>query len=307
MGEVPKDATPDAAGRLTRDLARVVEPFHAVTYYSAEINGFRDDGFKGWWHAYFAYRPAPMGPVDVPVVAATFYNFHPRMIERAVPGVWDIMAPADAVTRRAELVAASMARIFADGRHEAVLARAAGLARRAMSELRTGARPLFAAYAALDWPDPADPALTPAARSAMVLWHACTLWREYRGDSHNIALAAAEIDGVECHVLMSASGHGNQPTIAGIRGWTEDEWRAAAGRLADRGLIDGDGAYTDRGRQFRHELERTTDRLSGEPAAILGANGGARLLADLTELVDHLKATGEVSGVWPPPTVLKPA
>jgi hypothetical protein len=174
-----------------------------------------------------------------------------------------------------------------------------------MTGCSTGARPLYAAHADLAWPD--DPALHPTARSAMVLWHACTLWREYRGDGHNVALAAAEVDGIECHVLMSASGHGNQPTITGIRGWTEDEWRDAVGRLIDRGLIDPDGGYTDAGREFRFELERATDRLSAEPAANLGPDDGASLLADLTELVDHLKVSGEVSGVWPPPTVMKPA
>ncbi len=294
---MPTDAKPDEAGRLTRDLARLVEPFHAVTYYSAEINQLRSDGFAGWWHAYFAYRPAPMGPVDVPVVVATFYNFHPRMIERAVPAVWDILSPAAVAERRAELVAASMARIFGGGDFDVAMRRAADLAQRAIRGATTDARPLFASYAALDWPDADDP--------AMVLWHACTLWREYRGDGHNLALAAAEIDGIESHVLMAASGHGNQPTITGIRGWTEDDWRAAVGRLADRGLVDSDGTYTDEGRRFRHEVERVTDRLSGHPAMVLGQDDGDQLRTDLSALVGHLIETGEVVGVWPPPAVLK--
>lgn len=137
----------------------------------------------------------------------------------------------------------------------------------------------------------------------MRLWHAATIWREYRGDSHNIALAAAGLDGVECHVLMAASGHGNQPTIAAIRGWTAEEWQAACERLRTRGLVDEQGAFTELGAQFRADVESATDRLSAGPVDNLGHENAERLYHLATGLSDHLKERGEIVGTWPPPAV----
>ncbi len=286
----------DPAAGLARRLSRMVEPVHSTTYYCREIDRLRNEGYRGWWHAYFAYRAAPMGPVTAPVVTATFYNFAPRMVNRAVPAVWEVMTPARVIERRAELVDGAFARIFGDGHLDATLADAAELARAAVADLDLGSRPLSAATAELPWPD----------GPAMTVWQACTIWREYRGDGHNIALAAAGIDGVEAHVLMAAHGHGNQPTITGIRGWTAEEWGAAADRLRERGLIDRRGDYTDRGRSFRTELERTTDRLSAAPVVSLGIERSQRLVELLGRVAGHLIETGEVPGVWPPPTVRIP-
>ena len=278
---------------LTRRLARVVELVHGVNYYAPEINRLVDDGFRGWWHAYLAYRPAPMGPVGPSVVTAAFYNFAPRMVERAVPGVWDVMSPERVLARRDELVAEAFDRIFADGRHRDTIAEAADLVQVAVAQLDPGARVLSAALGARPWPS----------APAMQLWHGCTIWREYRGDSHNIALAAAGIDGVSSHVLMAAHGHGNQETISAIRGWHGDEWQAAVAWLADRGIVDGDGRFTEVGQAFRSGLERTTDELSIAPVAALGVGRASRLHELIGELGRHLTETGEVPGVWPPPSV----
>lgn len=297
MGEAIEDPDlQDETARAARALARVVEPIHAVAYYTPEINGFRDDGFRGWWHAYMAYRPAPMGAVTASTAIATLYNFSPAMVERAIPGVWDIMAPQRVIERRDQLVNAALDRLFADGAMAAEVAEAAGLARAACADLPVEARPLFAAHAALPWPS--DP--------AMVLWHACTLLREFRGDNHNLVLAAHGVDGVECHVLMAAHGHGNQPTLEGIRGWTRDEWLAAVARLGARGWVGTDGAYTAAGRAVRVAIERETDDLCAAAIDNLGADGSARLAQVGSAICDHLIAAGAGAGVWPPPGVMKP-
>lgn len=280
---------------MARRLSRVAELIHGVSYYAEEINRFVDDGFRGWWHSYLAYRSAPMGPVDAPLVTAAFYNFAPRMVERAVPGVWAIMAPEDVLVRRNELVELALARTFADDRHAATIAGAATLARAAVADLEPAGRPLSAALVGLPWPE----------GPAMELWHACTIWREYRGDSHNIALAAAGIDGVQCHVLMAAAGHGNQATISSIRGWTADEWHDASDRLRARGLLDDQGGATPDGERFRAELEDATDRLSIAPVERLEDEEAARLYQLAGDLGTHLTKTGEVPGVWPPPGVQK--
>ncbi len=288
--------TPETSDRVVRRLARSVEAIHTLTYYSPEISRLTDHGFRGWWHAYFAYRSAPLGPVEAPVVIAAFYNFAPRMVERAVPGVWDVMAPAEVLRLRQELVAEVVERIWSDGRLDTTLAEAADLAEAAVANLEPEARPLAAAHATLERPDRSP---------GLALWRACTIWREYRGDSHNLALAGAEIDGVEAHLLMAAHGRGNQPTITGIRGWTPDEWAEAQQRLVDRGILETGGGYTAAGRQFRSEIEVSTDRLSNRPLVTLGVERSARLADLLDDVMADLLENEAVPGIWPPPTVLK--
>lgn len=293
MGEALND---EGAAGAARRLARVVEPFHSITYYAPEILRLADDGYRGWWHAYFAYRPAPLGPVGAPVVTSIFYNFAPRMVERAVPSVWELQPPAAVIERRRELVAAALDRIFGSGDHDRDVRAAADLARTAVAGCDVAGRPLYAAYSQLPWPD--EPALA--------LWHACTLLREHRFDGHNIALAAAGLDGVECHVLMAARGHGNKPTILAIRGWTDAEWDAAVERLTARGWVTPDGEHTDEGRASRSAVERHTDVLAAEPVRRLGDDGVEVFLGHMEPLVGHLVGSGEVAGRWPPPHLMKP-
>jgi len=293
MGE----AIVDGSDSTARAVARVAEPFHAVSYYSRELTDLTDVGYKGWWHAYFGYRPAPMGAVSAAAVTAAFYNFAPRMVERAVPGVWEIRSPADTTALRLSRVEAALQRIFgADESTRSAATEAVELIRPA-GESPVAGRPVYAGYASLDWPE--DPVVG--------LWHGCTLLREYRGDSHNIALADAEVDGVESHVLMAGRGYGNKPTITAIRGWTDDEWDAAAGRLRSRGWVDGEGSLTEAGHTARTGIERATDRLMGDPVGRMGSDGSERLIGLLRPLVDQLAASGEVSGRWPPEHVMKSA
>ena len=278
-----------------RRVSRLVEPFHAMTYYTPEILRMRDYGFKGWWHAYFAYRSSAMGAVSAGTVAAAFFNFAPRMVERAVPNVWDIMPPHEVAEIRMGLVDEALRRSFGDLIASPAVVAAAELARRAIDGCNGAARPVFGAYTGVAWPE--EPHLA--------LWHACTLFRELRGDSHHIALAAAGIDGVECHVLMAANGHGNRDTILGIRGWNEAEWASASHRLTTRGWLTAGGQLTEHGREQRVGVERHTDELSNEPCDRLGAEGVDRFESLMAPLVDHLVSTGEISLGWPPPSVSK--
>lgn len=293
------EAIADGVDGPVRALARLAEPLHAVTYYSQEMLDLTGEGYKGWWHAYFAYRPAPMGAVGAATVTAAFYNFAPRMVARAVPGVWDIRSPEDTTELRRTRVVAALERIFDPASspidRDALAEGAAAM--RSFADVSPAGRPVFAAYAAQPWPDD----------DLVALWHGATLYREHRGDSHNIALASAGIDGVECHVLMAGRGHGNAPTIQAIRGWTDDEWSAAVERLAGRGWVAGDGSLTDTGRDARSAVEQRTDELTAPLIASLGDGGVDRLAAALGPLVEHLVATGEVSRRWPPEHLLKPA
>ena len=125
---------------------------------------------------------------------------------------------------------------------------------------------LGAANADLPWPE-GDP--------IEVLWHAATILREHRGDGHVADLLVAGLDGPESLVWRAALG-GERAFLQPARGWTDEEWAAAASRLTDRGWLTASGAATDAARAAYEEAEAVTDRLAGEPWERLGAAGTER-------------------------------
>jgi hypothetical protein len=107
-----------------------------------------------------------MGAVPANVVAATFYNFNPRLVASAVPAAWEMASPATVIRVRYEIVATALPRVLGEGLTEsAELARAASLLRNVAESIpNADGRPLYAAHAELPWPD------TPI----VALWHAIT-------------------------------------------------------------------------------------------------------------------------------------
>src|SRR3712207_6994763 len=84
-----------------RRLWALAEPYHALTYFAEECRAEAEAaGLRGFWRGYFAMRAAPLGPVGPAVVTATFYNFAPAFVARAVPDVWDVVPPAAALEVR---------------------------------------------------------------------------------------------------------------------------------------------------------------------------------------------------------------
>lgn len=275
-----------------RALARLLGVFHNISYYAPEMKAFADVGLPEYWRAYMAYRSAPMGQVNPSVVVATFYNFAPRVVAAALPSAWEGVTPQRAIDLRDECIDRALARALGATADREAIKEASDLALEGIDGVNAGARPLFAAHAQL--PTPSEP--------FMRLWHACTLWREHRGDGHNLVLAAAGIDGIECHVLLAAKGVGTFEVISKIRGWTTEEWQAALGRLRARGLLDAEGQYTDAGRILREDIEARTDDIAAEPRSRLGSIKADRLIELMGPLVEQLIASGSVPGVWPPPS-----
>src|SRR6266568_1974012 len=77
----------DDAARAARQMWTLFEPVHVVTYFAAEArSAFQDAGLRGFWRGYFAGRAAPLGPVGAAPVTASFFNFAPPMVARALPG-----------------------------------------------------------------------------------------------------------------------------------------------------------------------------------------------------------------------------
>jgi hypothetical protein len=69
-----------------------------------------------------------------------------------------------------------------------------------------------------------------------------------------------------------------------IRGWTDEQWDAAAARLAGRGWIGADGRLTAAGRTVHATLEVATDQAASRPWARLGPAAVADLAAVLTPI-----------------------
>jgi hypothetical protein len=261
------------------------ETYHAQIYFVPEAaEAYRNLGLKGGWMGYFASRAAPLGPASPELVTAVFFNFHPAMVARALPDAWALASPADVLAARLQSADAALRRLIPDHVDSPATAEAAALAREAAEAPALAGRPLFAALRSLPWPE--EPHL--------VLWHACTLLREHRGDGHVAALTAAGLDGCESHVTVTATGAVPRETLQSNRKWSDDDWAAAEERLVQRGWLDPDGRLTDAGRAGRAEVEARTDTLAEEPWRALGPERTERLLGLLTPMARAINDAGGV-------------
>src|SRR5205823_1610417 len=107
------------------------------------------------------------------------------------------------------------------------VARAAELVRTATEGCTTPGRPLYAGHATLPWP--AEPHL--------VLWHAISLIREFRGDGHIACLVGEGLDAVEALITHAASGAVPRVALQTSRAWSDEAWNAGIARLAARALV----------------------------------------------------------------------
>jgi hypothetical protein len=282
---------------IARRAWQLVEPLHAITYFSPETRAATDAlGLRGGWMSYFACRAAPMGAVSAPVVTAVFYNFNPTMVARAIPDAWGYATPAQLLDARLAAVGATMTRLLGEATAGEDVHTAALLAAHAAAAADTAGRPLGAANAALPLPD--EPHL--------MLWQALAVLREHRGDGHVTALVTAEVGPVEAHVLQAAAGRATPELLRAARKWTEQDWFEATERLAARGWLTQDGTLTEAGRTARHGIETETDRLALQPYAALGAGRVDTLFAALHRLADNTVAAGgiptpnPIGAPWPP-------
>ncbi|SRR5581483_6197756 len=261
----------DAEAVVARKTWRTLEPIHGLIYFAPEAaERYAAIGIEGR-AGYFASRAAAMGPVPAEVVIATFFNFNPRLVRAAIPAAWAKASTDKILDARLDAVDASLRRALGDLIDGAEMARAASLARVA-AEASTDeiqGRPLFAGHAQLPWPD--EPHL--------VLWHAQTLLREYRGDGHIAALTAAGLTGVEALVVHAATGEVSESILRASRAWPDDAWAAAVESVRSRGwLADGSELQlSPAGAAHRQEVEDTTDRLAAGAYRALGEDACAEL------------------------------
>jgi hypothetical protein len=254
---------------VARKTWRTLEPYHGMIYFVPEaVERYAALGVTGR-AGYFASRAAPMGPVPAEVVIATFFNFYPGLVRGVIPAAWDHASPAALLGARLDAADAALRRLAAASVGTAEVKEAALLAHDAATLAceRPEGRPLFAGHAALEWPDD----------DHLVLWHAVTLLREFRGDGHIAALTEAGLTGCEALVVHGATGDVAPAILKMSRAWPDDEWARAEASVRDRGWLASDGSLTEAGRAHRDGVERRTDELAAAPWGVIGDEGCVRL------------------------------
>lgn len=276
----------DFASALAGRSFRATNSLHSLVYFVPEAEQeFTAVGLRPGSMPYFAGRSAAMGAVNAGVVAATFHNFNPAMIAKHIPRAWSLASPADVLLARWRVADRSLRRLLGDAIGSAELAELAELAREASTVLAPDGRPLYAGHAGLDWP----------AETHLVMWHAITLLREYRGDGHVAALLAAKLSGIEAIATHVATGRGMTTEAAKrLRGWSDEQWDEAIARLNARGLMAND-QLTEAGVALREHVERETDRMDVMAWRHLGEQRTLRLI----ELGKALSRLVAANGAFP--------
>jgi hypothetical protein len=166
---------------------------------------------------------------------------------------------------------------------------AADLTAKAARHAGIDGRALFAANAALPWPD--DP--------LAVLWHAATLLREHRGDTHVAVLTAAGVSGRESNVLHAAAGKVTPDYIMRARDYDVHSWNRYQQRLCSRGLLDTEGRLTAAGRELKDHIETATDALALSALDALNDTEVDRLFQVLTPIARLVVAGGDIPANTP--------
>lgn len=230
-------------------LWRAVETIHDVVYFAPDAQArYEALGLKGYWMGYFVSRAGALGTPPAEVVTATFHGFAPDRVRRAIPDGW-ALADREAVLAERLAIARDALTPVLQPYDAGSLADRLGLV---VDGLDLAGKPLAAAEASLPVPSSTNDPVG-------ALWRRATVLRELRGDCHVAVLVAEGLGGDTANVLQVATGRA-QERQRSLRGWTEDEWAAARGRLQSLGWIGDDGTATLSGRSTRDRLEDATDR-----------------------------------------------
>ena len=283
-------------GRVTsRQLWVAIESIHAVTYFAAQCRqALRDAGVKGFWAGYFAARAAPLGVVGAGPVVAAFYNFHPAMVQQAVPSCWEVIDPGELTVRRAAAAVAGLIDLCAPGQLAGAVAALPLL--RAVSERSAGEGRVMAGANRGLWPSVAvglGRRGVPAQQVAVAeVWQACTSLREHRGDGHVAALLTHGISGLDAHLLAAGTQGLPAEVLRDNRGWSDQQWQAGAADMTKRGLLHPDGSATVAGRAVHSAVESLTDDLAERALAALDDREVDRLHRALSGCATDIQSSG---------------
>ena len=232
--------------------------------------------------SYFASRSAALGTPSPQVVEALFYHFAPALVRRAIPASWQLARPAEILRIRHELAVDAIKNGAGSNIGEDTLGQFSLELFEAARSLPISGRALYAAHLGIDWGDSTE----------LRLFGAATLLREHRGDTHNAALAAHGIDGVQSHLLQIATGAVTHDVIFPTRGWSVEAWNEGFERLVSAGLLSvysnsQQPILTELGQTVKQRIEAQTDQYS-DPWSSMDSSKLARIeqvLRAISELV----------------------
>jgi hypothetical protein len=253
-----------------RKCWRTLEPIHGMIYFAPEgPEEYAAIGITNPRAGYFASRSAAMGAVSAETVIATFFNFNPELVRKSIPSCWTTAEPHVVLDARLRAADRALQRVLGDAVSNEDVREAAELARVAASApgMSMSGRPLYAAHSVLPWPG----------EPHVVLWHAITVLREFRGDGHVAALVDDGVSGIQALVMHAASGDVPAAVLQQTRAWSDREWDTATAELRARGWVDEHGAFTETGRAHRAAVEQRTDELAAAPWEHLGEERSTRL------------------------------
>jgi hypothetical protein len=275
-----------------RRLRDAIEPIAMICWWSEPAYDAYAALGLDFLQGYVWSRGCVLGEPDGGVVAAAFGVFEPGLIgqlydaARAAAGLADIRAAREtgAVTALRTVLGDTV--LGAPERMSEVT----DALRRGAEAADTAGRPLFAGLAGLPWP----------ADELGQLWHACSMLRELRGDSHLAACVAAGLTGLEANIITELQVGWPLHSYTATRGWPPEAMNVATLSLRERGLIAGD-ALTGSGASLRADIEEATDR---QLAPVLDAIGPALsdILPPLQEWSRQIVGHG-----WFPPDPYKRA
>lgn len=254
----PNDADPgtgwDSPARRLRDA---VEPIATVSFWSRPAYDRYEALGLDFLTGYVWSRSSVLGDAEPGVVAAAFGVFEPDAVAGLLGAARAACSLADIRTAREQGAAEALREALGDdpdGLDETVSA-----LREAAVCADVAGRPLYAGAKGQPFSEDRHAAL----------WHAATLARECRGDSHLGACVAAGLSGLEANLLTELWVGYTPLSYAGSRAWSPEAMAAAQQALRDRGLLDGE-ALSDAGRALREQVERATDTAMGPVVVALG-------------------------------------
>lgn len=274
----------DSPARRLRDA---VEPLATVSFWAEPVYDRYAALGLDFLTGYVWSRSSVLGEAEPNVVAAAFGVFEPGAVAGLLGAARTACSLADVRAAREQGSAQALREVVGDD--PALDGTLAALREAAVCADLAG-RPLYAG--ALAQPFPSDP--------YAALWHAATLVRECRGDSHVGACVAAGLTGLEANLLTELWVGYPAQAYAATRAWSPEQMAAATDRLRERGLLDGD-RLSDAGRALRRQVEEATDRAMEPVVAALGDR--------LDDVVAQCDAWGAklVERGWFPPDAYKRA
>lgn len=269
-----------------RRLRDALEPLATISFWAEPAYDAYAALGLDFLTGYVWSRSSVLGPADASVVAATFGVFAPAAVAGLLGAAREACSIEQVRAAAEQGATAALREVLPDA---SALSSTTALLQAAACVDVVG-RPLYAG--ARGRPVPTDP--------HAALWHAATVLRECRGDSHLAACVAAGLSGLEANLLTELWVGFTPTSYAGSRAWSSEEMAAAQDALRDRGLLDGE-QLSAAGRELRERVEEATDAAMAPVVAALGA--------DLDAVVDACTGWGDavIDRGWFPPDPYKRA